>query len=143
LLSKVAFIYTSPEYYITDFTLTDFPTIFHGNEVISLLKGICLSRLTLLFGSEFDDEVGSSTIIPDNVAQADSVTEEVTDEMISGGTDPPAAGVVFDDAPPMTSDNGRLIVHNRNLSEVSISGSGRNGATDIIGLSFSADLILT
>jgi hypothetical protein len=123
LLSKVVFNYTSPEFNITDLTVTEFPTIFGGNEVVVAGRLTPVAKPVLeTEASEFADEVEATT----NIAVVEKVQSDD-----DGLTETPATDstLVFDDAPTIDADND-LVIADKSFLDVSISGSGREGVID-------------
>lgn len=112
LLANVMFNYTSLEHNVTDVTVTAFPTVFGGTEIAVAGRLVPLAQTET---SEFDDGVeqateGTTTILS-------TINENTTSN--SNSTVPLA-----DNAP---LDDKTLILSNKNILDVGIIASGRDG----------------
>jgi hypothetical protein len=98
LLANVLFNYTSPEYNVTDITVSSFPTVFGGTELAIAGKLVPLAIVE----------------VNEDVEQTTEVTTNQTEDSSSG---------IFD-AP---SNDNSLVLSDKQFLTVSISGNGREG----------------
>lgn len=122
LLANVTFNYTSPDYNVTELTVTRFPTVFGGTEVA--VAGRLVPLAVSVTPPENEPTEFDEAIDGDESITTTTVSIEVDIENVTTATNTTTNGS------PIPRDGNAFVLSDKHFLDIGIYGSGRDGVVN-------------